>query len=291
MKQRNFIIYTILLILIIYLLNSGLIIEKTLDYTTLFIEKLFPTSFIIFIIASILIDYNITGFISEKLKVNGPLFFVTFMSMISGFPSGAKYTKELLDKNLITPKIANYLIMFTHFPNPLFILGSVSSIKGISSPKILIILILSNFLVMFLFRPKEQVQNIIKEKKEVNFSKALATAITSSLKTIILIYGSCLFFYLISVIIQKYLTLSPLFYVITSAIFDLTKGIFSTTLIKSNILKELLILIIISLSSLPIHIQIKSILADTEISYKRFFFGRILSTTFALIIYFLTILI
>ena len=62
--------------------------------------------------------------------------------MLTGFPSGPKYVKDLLDKKLISKDYANYLIMFTHFPNPLFILGSVSTIKGINTLKLLIIIIL-----------------------------------------------------------------------------------------------------------------------------------------------------
>ena len=176
--------------------------------------------------------------------------------MLTGFPSGPKYAKDLLDKKLISKDYANYLIMFTHFPNPLFILGSVSTIKGINTLKLLIIIILSNLFIAAIFKKKETIT--LPSTTPTSFSKALSTGIYSSLKIIILIYGSCLFFTLIASILNKYLTMSHLLYTLTNILFDLTKGIFSTSILKSNNLKELIILLATIFGTLTIHIQIKS---------------------------------
>ena len=89
MKQRNLLVYTILLILVFYFLNSTLIIEETITYTKLFITKLFPTSFLIYIISDLLINYNITALLNKK--GHGTFLYITIMSMLTGFPSGPKY--------------------------------------------------------------------------------------------------------------------------------------------------------------------------------------------------------
>lgn len=281
------IILIILILLILYLSNATIIVKNILDYTNLFLTKLFPTSFIIFIIASILIDYGIINEIS-KLKLNGNIIYVTLMSFISGFPSGAKYTKELLDKNLITTNTANYLITYTSFPNPIFILGTVSTILNQSiSIKLWISLILSNILIALIFKSKKESSQIMLNNKEPNFSLSLRNATYNAIKTLLVVYSSSLFFYLITVIINHYITLSPLNYIILNGAFDITKGIFSTPIISNINIRAVIILIFLSMGSLSIHIQTKSIIADTPIKYKNYLLGRFLQTIFSLIIFIL----
>ena len=147
-KKSNIILISLICLMILYVINASLITKHILQYTKLFIEKLFPASFLFFTFSTLLIEYNIIEKISNTLKINGANFYVIAMSLISGFPSGSKYTKELLDKNLITEKNANYLIKFTHFPNPLFILGPVSLLFPSKEYtwKILSCIILANFI-------------------------------------------------------------------------------------------------------------------------------------------------
>ena len=115
-------------ILLLYLTKSNLIIKEFLNYTNLFITKLFPTTFIIYIFSNIFIEYGIINKLSKIFKNKASTIYIIVMSIISGFPSGPKHIKDLLTRNYITLDQANYLIYFTHFPNPLFILGTVSMI-------------------------------------------------------------------------------------------------------------------------------------------------------------------
>ena len=103
-KKSNIILVFLICLMILYIINSSLITKHILQYTKLFIEKLFPASFLFFTFSTLLIEYNIIEKISSTLKINGANFYVIAMSLISGFPSGSKYTKELLDKNQITEK-------------------------------------------------------------------------------------------------------------------------------------------------------------------------------------------
>ena len=92
-----FILVTLLLLLISYLINSKYIISNFLDYTNLFITKLFPVTFINFIFSFLLIEYGLLDLL--PVKING--LYVFFLSLLSGFPSGAKYTKEIFEKDVI----------------------------------------------------------------------------------------------------------------------------------------------------------------------------------------------
>ena len=155
--KRILILSILSVLLILYLLNASLIIKSILEYTKLFFTKLFPANFIFFTLSSLLIDYGLIETISTYTNLNTSNFYIFLMSLISGFPSGSKYTKELLEKKLITTKEANTIIMSTHFPNPLFLLGTVAMIlenKAIAL-KIYLSLILSNLLIFLLTNKKQ----------------------------------------------------------------------------------------------------------------------------------------
>lgn len=288
--QRIIILVILVILLLLYLLNSSLVIKSILDYTNLFLKKLFPVSFIFFIFSSLLLDYGLIELITTYLHLNGSTIYITLMSLVSGFPSGAKYTKDLLDKNLISIKTANYYITFTHFPNPLFILGSVNTIIKDNNLTLLILasLISSNIITSIILKKEE----IKKHHPTTNhptkdFSKALSIAIINSIKTIILIYGTSIFFYLIATILNHYLILSTYPYILLNGLFDLTKGVFSTALISNETLRCLLIILFISMGGISIHMQVKGIITNTKIEYKYFLIGRIISTSFALSIFLL----
>ncbi len=275
--QRLTIIIFLLVLLTLYTINSSLIIKSILEYTKLFITRLFPTNFIFFVLSTILIDQGLIEIINNKLKLDGSVFYVTIMSILSGIPSGSKYTKDLLEKGIIEEKTANYLLSFTHFPNPMFVLSTVTTlINSKIALKILITLILSNLIIAFIFKPKKK--EVYKANSSISndFSSSLAKAILDAIKVIIIIYGTSVFFYLITVIINKYLTLTVFSHVILNGVFDLTKGLFSTILISNELLRSLLIIIFFAFGSLSIHIQIKSIISNTSLKYKKFILGRIL---------------
>lgn len=286
--QRIIIITFLLTLLILYTINSTLVIKSILDYTNLFITKLFPTNFVFFMLSTILIDQGLIELINNKLKLNGSIFYVTIMSILSGIPSGSKYTKDLLGKDLISTKTANYLLAFTHFPNPMFVLNTVTILLNKTiALKILISLIISNLIIALIFKPSKKEVFTINNYSPKDFSQSLSKAILDSLRIILIIYGTSIFFYLITVIINKYLTLNVLTHVILNGIFDLTKGLFSIALLSNKLLKTLLIIIFFSFGSFSIHLQTKSIISNTSLKYKYFILGRLLQTILAITLFFL----
>ncbi len=286
--KRIIILCFLFLLLILYLINASLIIKNIVEYTNLFFTKLFPANFIFFTISSLLIEYGLIEIISSKLRLNTASLYIFFMSLISGFPSGCNYSKELWQKKLITDEEANYIVMSSHFPNPLFVLGTVSMVLNnkIMALKIYLSLIIGNLIIFLLTRKKDnKIEFNYFEVKD--FSTALSKAINKSLKVIVLIYGTAIFFYLISSIINKYLILNVDSYVIINGIFDLTKGISSLSLINNIFKKALLALIFLSLGGISIHMQVKSIIAETPIKYRSFLKGRIIGTVLSIIIFLL----
>lgn len=286
------ILVTLLIFLILYLFHSNYIIQNSLDYSILFLTKLFPASFLFFVFSSLLIDYGIIETIEKIIGKSSSLLYVLLISMISGFPSGAIYTKELYEKEYINLKEANSYLLFSHFPNPLFIMGSVNMIIGnyIICLKIFISILLSN-LIILTFSKKYHSNYKKRFQLPDNFSQSLSQAITKSFSNLITIYGTSLFFYLISSIIIKLFPLHPFLYILLNGLFDLTKGVFSTSILDQTIYQAYFILFFISFGGISIHMQVKGILANSSLSYTYFLKGRIIGTIFSILIFSLLLLI
>ena len=113
MKKNNksiLILVTLIFILISFLLNVDLIITSIINYTTSFLTKLFPVSFITYLIVYMLIEYGLIQFMNRYLHIKSCGLFLFILSFISGFPSGSKYIKLLFDKHIIDKDYANSLL-------------------------------------------------------------------------------------------------------------------------------------------------------------------------------------
>ena len=287
MKKNNksiLILVTLIFVLICFLVNVELIITNIINYTNSFFMKLFPVSFITYLIVYMLIEYGLIQFMNHYLHINSCGLFLFILSFISGFPSGSKYIKLLFDTNLIDKDYANSLLSFTHFPNILFVLGTIKEIinNNTYTYYLLFSIVLSNFIIL-LFTKRKRI-NINFKFTNNSFSKVLGNGIIYSIKTIILIYGTSLFFYLISTVILKGFTENLYLYVFLSGIFDLTNGVINCGLINNCFIKCLFILIFLSIGSISIHMQVNETVGD-ELDYLYFFKGRIIGTILAIVIF------
>ena len=287
MKKNNksiLILVTLIFVLISFLINVELIVTNIINYTNSFFNKLFPVSFITYLIVYMLIEYGLIQFMNHYLHINSCGLFLFILSFISGFPSGSKYTKLLFDKDIIDNDYANSLLCFTHFPNILFVLGTIKEIINNSTYTyyILFSIVVSNFIIL-LFTKKRSI-NINFRINNNSFSNILGNGIIYSIKTIILIYGTSLFFYLISSIIFQGFTDNLYLYVFLSGIFDLTNGVINCGLINNIFIKCLFILAFLSIGSISIHMQVNETIGN-DLDYLYFFKGRIIGTILSIIIF------
>ena len=290
-NMKNILIIVILcMILGISFINSETIIQEFISYSLLFLQKLFPPSFLFFTISSLLIDYHLVEIIQKNFHIHSTYFYIFIMSLISGFPSGSIYIKEMLEKKQISIEEANQMIKYAHFPNPIFTLHMTSSlIHNQKIPIYLLLSILISNLIIFLITPKYKTNN----KKEIifpkDFSTSLKKAINHSINSIVIIYGISIIFSLISYLITSHIHNKNI-YVLLSGLFDLTKGITTTALLQNDLTKAFYILLFITLGSLSIHMQTKSILQDTSIKYTSFLKGRIIGSIISQIVFSLFII-
>lgn len=302
MKKKYQELFAVLIILFLYLgifINPSLIIESGISSINIFKTKLFPSIFPFFVLASLLLELGIATKISNKLNpifkrlfhVEGNSSFIILVSIISGFPSGSKYVVESYKSKTIDKTTANYLLTFTHFANPLFILGTCGLILNSLSLayKILIIQIISNLILGIILRPKE----IISSKKINNyqnksFLEALPKAINDAIKLLLFMLGSITFFMFFSKLLTTSLSLNSFFETIITGILDMTSGISLVTSIDTtNYIRGLLVLTFITFGSFSVHLQVLNNIKEEDLEYKYFFFGRIIETSIALLLYIL----
>ncbi len=286
--MKKFIMFILIIISILVLINSNIVINSIIYSTKIFNNKIFPSLFPFFILSELLINYGFIEFSSilfkplmKLFKINSNCSFIFVMSMISGFPSSAKYTKDLYDKKYINSLEATKVLTFTHFSNPLFILGFISLIlnKKIGL-YILIIHYLTNIIIGLVFR--EIIKTEINTNNKINnnyqsFSNVLSNSIINGFKTLFLILGTMIVFLTITNLINKYIGLNPLLKGIFNGMLEMTGGI--NTISNLNIslkIKSTLIGMILSFGGISVHMQIKSIISNTNIKYYPYLVARIL---------------
>lgn len=302
--MKKIIMFLLILIAYSILLNSSIVINTVIQSIDIFKNSIFPSLFPFFIISELLVNYGFVEFISnifkplmnKFFKINSKCAFILVMSMISGFPSNSKYTRDLYLKGEINELEAIKVLMFTHFSNPLFILGAIS-ITFLNNKKIglfiLIIHYLSNFIVGFLLRNiiKTPINNTnLNNKTEIlSFSNILSKSILNSFNTLFLILGTIIVFLVITNLLNEYILFNPYIKGIISGILEMTGGISNISILDIPLKqKSTIIGMILSFGGISVHMQVKSIISDTPIKYQPYLIARLLhSSITGLLIYFL----
>ena len=230
----------------------------------------------------------------KYFKLPGCCGFVLASSLFTGFPSGAKYTKDLVEKKLITIKEAESLLTFTHYSNPLFILGMIGT--TLLNNKVLGLIILishitSGVLVGIILNKNNKVTtNNKNEFKQTNktFGELLTDSIFDSLNSMFLLLGIVTIFLIITTIINKLIPLPPILKVIISGILEMTQGVkLASTLVIPELLKVILITGFISFGGLSVHMQVLGFISSQKIKYKPFLISRILHSILAILFVFI----
>ena len=288
--QKNRYNYKILLILLLFLFflitRNKDVLESVSFSISIWKDNLFPTLFPFFVISSLLIQFGLVDIISNIFKFNGS--YVLIISLFSGFPSGAINIVNLLKNNKISVSEANYLITFTHYSNPIFIINFIGNILGRNIAYIILIShIISGLLIGIIFNPRDKKSNKINNTSTYNipFGRALNIAIKDSLNNIFMLLGIITIFLIFSKIINIYLNLPDILDVLISGILEMTQGINKLLYLDISLYyKTILTTLFISFSGISVHMQVLSIISDTKIKYKHFFIARIIHSILAIML-------
>lgn len=306
MKRKYHYLLVFIIIMFSYLgifCFPKVMINSSINALLIFREKLFPSIFPFFVLSFLFINMGYPLILNKYFKnITRKVFhlsentsFILLMSIISGFPSGAKYVVKDYSNNYITKEEGNQLLLFTHFANPLFVLGTCGILLNSKrlAYKILICQLFANIILGILVRPKEIT---ISPKKEVvstttpSLISILPDAINESMEVLIFMLGSITIFQFFTNCFLLFTNETVFFKTIFTGIMDLTSGInLVPTLSISIELKALLMLIFITFGSLSVHLQVINAIKNTNLSYTNFFIGRILESIIAVILFTISI--
>ncbi len=305
-KLLKFILFIFIsFIFINVFLNSKATTNSIAFSINLFIKNIFPSLFPMFILSSILISLKVPEFLSncfakicnKLFNIKGIAAFVFFMSMLTGFPSNAKYIKDLINKKLITESEAEHILLFTFSANPLFIINTIG-IMFLNNIKygffILISQILGNIIVGILFRnlyiTNNNPNNIYINNKinNTNIVKDFLKSINNTLITLLNIFGIITCF----IILINFITIdiNPIVNSIFKGMIEMTTGLKYLSLTTISIeLKVYIATLLICFGGISIHMQIFNILDDIKIKYYPFLLSRILHSAISIFIVYLII--
>lgn len=301
-KYSNLMIIIITFIfLILILLNREIVSYTIINSFNIWFNTLVPSMFPMFILSDILINYNfieyipnkISNIISKIFNINKTSVLILFISILSGFPGNANALLEAYNLKLISKEEVEHLLLFNHFPNPLFIIYTVGALYLNNSKLGIIILTniyLSNLIIGIIYRKNNHPTNInyiSNISKSQSFITVFTTSIKKSINTLLMISGTVTSFLIISTLLCYILNINSITSAIIKGILEMTMGLNSLSNININInIKLILSSIFIAFGSISIHMQIISILKD--ISYLKYLKGRLLSTLVIVLLSILT---
>ena len=245
-KILNFLVVISCITIFVELILYKSLVITTVSYALeLWINTILPSLFPFFVISDILIKYNVTNYIPKifknffcKLfKVSEYSIGIFFLSMLSGFPSNARNTRKYYEEGYISLDEANHILSFTHFSNPIFILSTVAVFFFHHEEYGIIILIshyISNIVIGIISRRdlNTNLNHYTKgNKKSQNFGYVLTNAISSSINTILLIFGTLTCFLIVSSLLINNLKLSVYPATILKCILEITMGLKSLSLL------------------------------------------------------------
>ena len=302
-KNLSFFIFLLLAFLCYEILTESKSILNAASFSlSIWKNNIFPSLFPFFVLSEIMIKYGIPEFIGNILKpfmnklfkLNSKTAFILIMSIISGNPSNAKYTRELYINKDLNKYEATKILCFSCFSNPLFILGTVSLMflnnKNVGY-LILFCHYIGNIIIGLLIRnyhPSKQEKNKISITKAIdqmhkkristneNFGKIFTNSLINSINTLLLILGVMTICLVFTTIIDNNINLNSILRSVINGTIEMTQGLKYISLEALPLkIKTVLSVMILSFGGFSVHLQIISILSDTDIKYLPFLTARI----------------
>ncbi len=285
---------------------SGAVLEGLKLWLFCVVPSLFPYFFITAILSTLKITGKATRLFSPLMKgvfrVNGAVSYAFFMSLISGYPVGAKLTAELKQKGVISEIEATRASALCSTSSPTFMLGSVGSLM-FGSPAFGLGLFICHLLatlcvgIIFSFYKREQKPTSL----EMTFSNAkmdnlLYESAYTSVISCLTVGGLITLFYLFTEILLSLNILSPFISLLSPVLggknnsngfalglFECTRGLKELSLGGINALTLPIATFICSFGGLSVIMQSTAFLKQAKIKTAPFFVSKILSAVIGFI--------
>lgn len=208
LKSNRIITFFVLIFIIIFISNPAVYMQSCLNGISVWFFKVFPALFPFFIASRmlLLLEHNsikpLDKFCSKAFKTNnsGRIF---FLSLLSGYPIGAKLICDAYKSNQISLKDAKKMMSYCSVSGPMFIVGTVG-IGVFKNATIGYILLLShivgaviNGIVFRKSYSKEQDTPSLNYSSQPKSTNILADSMYDSIISILIVAGYIVFAYVL----------------------------------------------------------------------------------------------
>lgn len=313
----------IFVIMIIIITNPKRYTAGTISGIKLFFFSVLPGLFPFMLLTKLLTELGMLFKMTKHLNKPARFLFGTpgvslyafFMSILSGYPIGAKIIDDLYQKKLITEADAKKMTIFCTTSGPIFVIGAVGTIM-LKSFKIGIILYVSHILSCVLIaifvnlfnRNRKQNQEVLGESIIISKKdNILGSCVIDSINSIFIVGAYITIFYLLTEIFESIkifdaitFICSPLLKILkidTSyfkgtlyGILEVTRGCKELS-VSFNKLSISLCSALISFSGISIIMQSMVFLKNAKIKTRNFIFNKIAHSILSFIICYLLLII
>ncbi len=309
LKSNKIIILLLVMVCVIFILNPVVYAKSSLNAISVWAFKLLPNLFPFFILTRLIVNLS-----SPKQNFMDKFFYkmyhtknaagVHFLSVISGYPMGAKLICDMYDMNRIDKAEAQKMLSFCSVSGPMFMIGSVGvSILGSYKAGVVILIanIIASLINGFIYRGKKTNDNNLKYETKEKRGDLLYDSVYSSMQAILMVGGFIVLSFLIIDVLVNLNVLNLLTNAICSifncktnypVVFSTLKGLIEMTrgiidLSGLNIALSLKTIIssgLIAFGGVSIFMQSISFLTNLKIGFKTMFVQKLTQALLCIII-------
>ena len=292
MKSKIF-LFLIIIFTSLLFISMPSISGNVITACKLFVTRVYPSLLPMMVICDLLLYFDLPLLFAKSLgkffkylfhsSLYGPFIFI--ISLFSGTPANVYLLKKLYLEEKVSLKEANKFLRFSYFANPLFLYTMLTFIFKDNKNVILSLFAMPyvvNILIGVFSSKTKDIALLDNKTKKEDFGTFFVNSIKNAMNTLLMILGVITIFYIIGSVIN------PSKNVVLTGILELTSGLYELGMANIPLkFKMLLAIIFINFGGLSIHLQVKGIISDTNISYLSFLKGRVIATIISLCFFFL----
>ncbi len=305
--------FSVLLALAVYIALSGKYSATVIDGIKLFFFAVLPAIFPYFFITAILSSLSVTSKFTRLLSplttkvfnVGGQVGYAFFMSILCGYPVGAKIVSDLAEKGALSHSESIRASCLCSTSSPVFMISAVGNIMFKSS-LFGILLFCSHLLsatvvgLIFSFYKRKEHPNTHPFEKNTNTDNILHDSAYSAVTSSLMVGAIITVFYLLTQVLSDLHVLTPLTEVISFftndkniadgmiyGIFECTKGLKALSLSGLTKLSLPLASSLCSFGGLSILFQSLSYLKKAKIKTAPFILSKIISAVISFFVGFI----
>ena len=310
-RKLDFSAFLLLIFLSLVFIFIPSLSDSVLDGIKLFFACVLPSLFPYFFITAILTELKTTSKISNGLSpimknvfnVNGVCGYAFFMSVIAGFPMGAKLVSDLKTKGVLTETESVRASAFCSTSSPVFLIVSIGSVmfkNTVFGVLLFLTNIMSAILVGIIFsfyKRKDKPNPTVLSQQKVNVDFAFSDCVYSAVNSSLFVGAVITLFYTITEVLIALKILSPITCIVniiindlnlsnglTLGLFEITKGLKAVSNSGISLLTLPISAFIVGFGGISVIAQSVAFLKSAKIKTAPFVLAKTLSAVLSFLI-------